>query len=388
MLRVAFRPSNTTVAEPRNGLPFAVAGMSQVQVTAPWSTRATCARRRTVPTRAGQVTRPLRRTAPVSERATVIRIESRKAPDFLRAMAKATRSDALILVLTAVATLALDLVYAVIIGLAAFPWLLALFAWSFEARFPRWLLTSGLAVVALSLWTVALPPLPAAGEPRTPAATAFVVAFVMVWSALSLTAAARLWTVGADQPLARARARTMALAAFLLTAALLLAGLAPVGEEISALQVTTVTLSLGAALLFIGGFAQSIVGLGTSDSRDLLRIFQSYVTRPENIVRVTWTPGDLVLFDNRITQHYAPDVLHPDGASRIESFAHDPWPRWTFRLEDGSAACALLSSGEVACRARGGVRNDRRRGRRRASRRRRRTWRRSARASCRTRSCT
>lgn len=36
----------------------------------------------------------------------------------LRAMAKATRSDALTLVLTAVATLALDLVYAVIIGLA------------------------------------------------------------------------------------------------------------------------------------------------------------------------------------------------------------------------------------------------------------------------------
>ncbi|CAM5718839.1 Putative dioxygenase OS=Streptomyces glaucescens OX=1907 GN=SGLAU_03605 PE=3 SV=1 [Streptomyces glaucescens] len=31
--------------------------------------------------------------------------------------------------------------------------------------------------------------------------------------------------------------------------------------------------------LFIGGFAQSIVGLGPSDSRDLLRIFQSYVTR-------------------------------------------------------------------------------------------------------------
>ncbi|MFF4602825.1 TauD/TfdA dioxygenase family protein [Streptomyces sp. NPDC001339] len=59
--------------------------------------------------------------------------------------------------------------------------------------------------------------------------------------------------------------------------------------------------------LFIGGFAQSIVGLGASDSRDLLRIFQSYVTRPENIVRVAWTPSDLVLFDNRITQHYAPD---------------------------------------------------------------------------------
>ncbi|WP_432093383.1 TauD/TfdA dioxygenase family protein [Streptomyces sp. bgisy100] len=59
--------------------------------------------------------------------------------------------------------------------------------------------------------------------------------------------------------------------------------------------------------LFIGGFAQSLIGLGPSESRDLLRILQSYVIRPENIVRVAWSPGDVVLFDNRITQHYAPD---------------------------------------------------------------------------------
>ena len=59
--------------------------------------------------------------------------------------------------------------------------------------------------------------------------------------------------------------------------------------------------------LFIGGFAQSLVGLSLSESRDILRILQAYVTRPENVVRWTWAPGDLVLFDNRITQHYAPD---------------------------------------------------------------------------------
>jgi taurine dioxygenase len=59
--------------------------------------------------------------------------------------------------------------------------------------------------------------------------------------------------------------------------------------------------------LFIGGFAQSLIGLSPSESRDLLRIFQAYVTRPENIVRVAWQPGDLVVFDNRATQHYAPD---------------------------------------------------------------------------------
>lgn len=61
--------------------------------------------------------------------------------------------------------------------------------------------------------------------------------------------------------------------------------------------------------LFIGGFAQrlQIVGLSNTESRDILRLLQAYVTRPENIVRVNWEPNQLVLFDNRITQHYAPD---------------------------------------------------------------------------------
>ena len=57
--------------------------------------------------------------------------------------------------------------------------------------------------------------------------------------------------------------------------------------------------------LLIGGFAQRIVGLSTGESRDVLRLLQYYVTRPENILRVSWEPGQLVLFDNRITQHYA-----------------------------------------------------------------------------------
>jgi len=36
------------------------------------------------------------------------------------------------------------------------------------------------------------------------------------------------------------------------------------------------------------------------------------------------------------TQRYAPDVTHPDGSRRIESFSHDPCPRWVFRLDDGT----------------------------------------------------
>jgi alpha-ketoglutarate-dependent taurine dioxygenase len=59
--------------------------------------------------------------------------------------------------------------------------------------------------------------------------------------------------------------------------------------------------------LFIGGFAQRIVGLSGGESRKILDLLQAYVTRPENVLRHRWQPNELVLFDNRITQHYAID---------------------------------------------------------------------------------
>lgn len=36
------------------------------------------------------------------------------------------------------------------------------------------------------------------------------------------------------------------------------------------------------------------------------------------------------------SQRYAPDVVHPDGARRIVDFTPEPWPCWTYRLDDGS----------------------------------------------------
>jgi alpha-ketoglutarate-dependent taurine dioxygenase len=66
--------------------------------------------------------------------------------------------------------------------------------------------------------------------------------------------------------------------------------------------------------LFIGGFAQRIVGLSPGESRKILDLLQAYVTRPENILRHRWSPNQLVLFDNRITQHYAVDNY--DGLPR------------------------------------------------------------------------
>ncbi|MGY5057494.1 TauD/TfdA dioxygenase family protein [Streptomyces sp. 900105755] len=71
--------------------------------------------------------------------------------------------------------------------------------------------------------------------------------------------------------------------------------------------------------LFIGGFAKRIVGLPNGDSADLLRVFQSYVTRPENILRWSWAPRQLLIFDNRITQHYGVDNYddHPRRLNRV-----------------------------------------------------------------------
>jgi predicted glycogen debranching enzyme len=35
------------------------------------------------------------------------------------------------------------------------------------------------------------------------------------------------------------------------------------------------------------------------------------------------------------SHQYAPEVIHPDGAQRIESFTIDPWPRWIFAVPGG-----------------------------------------------------
>jgi alpha-ketoglutarate-dependent taurine dioxygenase len=57
--------------------------------------------------------------------------------------------------------------------------------------------------------------------------------------------------------------------------------------------------------LFIGGFVRRIRGLSQTESDDLVRLLQSYITRPENTVRWHWQVGDVAFWDNRTTQHYA-----------------------------------------------------------------------------------
>ena len=63
----------------------------------------------------------------------------------------------------------------------------------------------------------------------------------------------------------------------------------------------------GRRSLLLGGFAGRIEGLSSQESADLIRTFQAHVTRPENTVRWRYRAGDVVIWDNQATQHYAID---------------------------------------------------------------------------------
>ncbi|MFJ6698533.1 TauD/TfdA dioxygenase family protein [Streptomyces sp. NPDC091272] len=63
----------------------------------------------------------------------------------------------------------------------------------------------------------------------------------------------------------------------------------------------------GERTLLLGNFVQRLAGLPTADSRALIDLFQRYVERPENLVRWRWQVGDVAIWDNRATQHYAVD---------------------------------------------------------------------------------
>ena len=61
----------------------------------------------------------------------------------------------------------------------------------------------------------------------------------------------------------------------------------------------------GERSLVLGHFVKAFTGLNTAESIALFTLLQNRVTRLENTIRWTWQPGDVALWDNRATQHYA-----------------------------------------------------------------------------------
>jgi taurine dioxygenase len=61
----------------------------------------------------------------------------------------------------------------------------------------------------------------------------------------------------------------------------------------------------GERSLVLGHFVKHFAGLDHAESTALFHLLQNRVTRLENTVRWSWQPGDVAMWDNRATQHYA-----------------------------------------------------------------------------------
>lgn len=58
-------------------------------------------------------------------------------------------------------------------------------------------------------------------------------------------------------------------------------------------------------LCFNEAFVTHIVGLTTNDSNALRTFLANHMNKPENQVRWRWRDGDIAMWDNRVTMHYA-----------------------------------------------------------------------------------
>ncbi|MGY4408162.1 TauD/TfdA dioxygenase family protein [Bradyrhizobium sp. USDA 3315] len=61
----------------------------------------------------------------------------------------------------------------------------------------------------------------------------------------------------------------------------------------------------GERTLVLGAYAKRFVDVPKYDGQRLFDLFQSHITAPENTVRWTWKEGDVAMWDNRATIHYA-----------------------------------------------------------------------------------
>ena len=58
--------------------------------------------------------------------------------------------------------------------------------------------------------------------------------------------------------------------------------------------------------LFVNpGFTSHLVGLSDAESRGILDLLYAHLTKPEHLVRHRWQTGDVAMWDNRSTLHYA-----------------------------------------------------------------------------------
>jgi alpha-ketoglutarate-dependent sulfate ester dioxygenase len=63
----------------------------------------------------------------------------------------------------------------------------------------------------------------------------------------------------------------------------------------------------GERAIILGYFVRRLLNVNSADSAQLFAMLQDHVTRLENTVRWRWSTSDVVIWDNRATQHKAID---------------------------------------------------------------------------------
>ena len=57
--------------------------------------------------------------------------------------------------------------------------------------------------------------------------------------------------------------------------------------------------------LLLGNSMKRFVGMSKGDTEILYNLLQNHITRHDNLVRWRWEVGDVAIWDNRATQHFA-----------------------------------------------------------------------------------
>jgi signal transduction histidine kinase len=134
--------------------------------------------------------------------------------------------------------------------LVLFPYLGYRFATAFVPPSRRLQRVVGLLTAGLSIWTFALPNIPATGEPRPNGFIVYIVAFLVHWTLLSVVVTTRLWRAGRGQPsVARIRMRMLSSASAALTVAIIGSALAPDPDSAGAVAVQLIAILSALAFL-------------------------------------------------------------------------------------------------------------------------------------------
>jgi signal transduction histidine kinase len=155
--------------------------------------------------------------------------------------------------------------------LVLFPYLGYRFATAFVPPSRRLQRLVALLTVGLSLWTLALPSIPAAGDPRPNGFLVYLLAFLVHWTLLSIVVTLRLWRAGRGQPsVARIRMRMLSFASAALTVAII--GSAVANNQSSVGAVIVQVIALLSAFAFLLGLEPPQIVRASWRTEETLRL--------------------------------------------------------------------------------------------------------------------